>query len=68
MVTGGVSWNALTHGAFPGTPSSSSDLSYESFGGLGFLQGWLVDSHFSERGREGRLIRYVKAFEEPNLF
>ena len=33
------------------------DLSYEINGGLGFLRGWVPDSHFSERGREGRLIR-----------
>lgn len=59
MITGGTSWNALTYGAYSGGPNTpnSNDLSYDEHGGLGFLQGWVLDSHFSERGREGRLIR-----------
>lgn len=59
MVTSGESWNALDRGAFSGgaKPIFANDLTYDEYGGLGFLAGWLPDTHFSERGREGRLIR-----------
>lgn len=34
-------------------------LSYDEKGGLGIMPaGWVLDTHFSERGREGRLIRF----------
>jgi len=52
---------ALTFGAFPGGYNDlyPYDLSYNENGGLGFMDGFLLDSHFSERGREGRFIRLV---------
>ena len=36
---------------------STDDLSYDENGGLGLLDGYVIDTHFSERGRESRLIR-----------
>lgn len=61
MITGGTSYNALAYGAYIGDPDPDypNDLSYDGKGGLGFLANWVVDTHFSERGREGRLIRYI---------
>jgi len=60
MIAGGVTYNGLRYGSFPlGSESSSSDLVYDPFGGLGMLYDYIIDSHFSERGREGRLIRLV---------
>ncbi|XP_046437429.1 cyanophycinase-like [Daphnia pulex] len=58
-ILGGDSMNALVLGtkfekAFPGNPSP---LVYSKTGGLGFLKHYVLDSHFSERGREMRLIR-----------
>lgn len=61
MITSGSSWNALTYGAFSGGPKPLNPdyLTYDEKGGLGLLTGWVTDTHFSERGREGRLIRLV---------
>ncbi|KAK4019862.1 hypothetical protein OUZ56_001866 [Daphnia magna] len=62
MITGGSSYDALIYGAFSGGPNSNNpgDLSYDEHGGLGFLAGWVPDTHFSERGREARLIRLLQ--------
>ena len=60
MITSGSSWDALTYGSFSGGPKPlyPNDLTYDEKGGLGFLAaGWVIDTHFSERGRECRLIR-----------
>ncbi len=60
MITSGDSWDALVRGSFSGgsKPLFPNDLTYDEYGGLGFLSGWVPDTHFSERGRESRLIRY----------
>jgi len=62
MITGGTSYRALTYGAYSGGPNNNnpSDLSFEENGGLGMLSGYVIDTHFSERGREGRLIRLLQ--------
>jgi cyanophycinase len=61
MITGGSSYDGLTYGAFSGgyKPLRPDELSYDEYGGLGFLASWIPDTHFSERGREARLIRLV---------
>ncbi|XP_052773860.1 cyanophycinase-like [Mya arenaria] len=62
MVEGGVSWDALTYGAFPDvepTIAHAYPLVYLSSGGIGFMKGYVLDSHFSQRGREGRMIRLL---------
>lgn len=42
-----------------GLPEGS--LTYWPAGGLGLLPGWTVDTHFSERGRELRLLKLMHA-------
>jgi len=60
MMAGGVSYNALKNGAYPlGSEPTSSDLAYDPDGGIGMLYDIVLDTHFSERGREGRLIRLL---------
>lgn len=56
MITGGLSWDALRYGAH--TADSNEDhLTYDAAGGLPFFPFGILDTHFSNRGREGRLIR-----------
>lgn len=55
MITGGESYNALKYGSY--TTVSGDDLSYDAKGGFGFFHEGLIDTHFSERGRQGRIIR-----------
>ncbi|XP_077977953.1 cyanophycinase-like [Glandiceps talaboti] len=62
MVTGGLSWSGLVNGAcacdiHPDDPLDG--LTYDQDGGLGMIDKVILDSHFSERGREGRLIRLL---------
>ncbi|XP_064611801.1 cyanophycinase-like [Liolophura sinensis] len=59
MVAGGMSWEALRYGAFHIPGHHRDDLVYDPHGGLGFLDGYVLDTHFSERGREGRLLRLL---------
>ncbi|XP_072046608.1 cyanophycinase-like [Amphiura filiformis] len=61
MINGGLSYEALRYGASSGgyNPNYPDDLSYDEFGGIGMVSGMVLDSHFSTRGREGRLIRLV---------
>lgn len=55
MITGGESYEALRYGS--STTVSGDNLSYDPKGGFGFFAEGLVDTHFSERGRQGRIIR-----------
>lgn len=55
MVTGGESYEALRYG--PYTTPYGDDLSYDPQGGFGFFNYGLLDTHFSERGRQGRIVR-----------
>lgn len=63
MVTGGESYNALVWGSYEtpcGAPSGDvchDDLTFDAGGGLGFFVEGLIDTHFSERGRQGRIVR-----------
>lgn len=61
MIEGGLSYQALRYGAYPGgyNPDYPDDLCYDERGGLGTLKDYIVDTHYSERGREGRLIELV---------
>ena len=56
MVTGGESDHALTQKNV-GKDASRGDLSFNAKGGLGFFTFGLLDTHFSERGRQGRMLR-----------
>lgn len=59
MVTNGESYEGLRDGSFSfiGSPPFDNTLYYNPLGGLGFFEYGLLDSHFSERGRQGRIIR-----------
>ena len=59
MITNGETYEALRDGpvSFVGSPPFDNTLYYNPLGGLGFFEHGLIDSHFSERGRQGRLIR-----------
>jgi len=70
MLSNGDSAQALRSGALARLPMdagcggarrcadglSEDSLTYWAAGGLGLLPGWTVDTHFSERGRELRLL------------
>ncbi|MCX7569754.1 cyanophycinase [Tumebacillus sp. DT12] len=55
MITGGESYEALRYGSY--TSVSGDNLSYDPKGGFGFFKEGLIDTHFSERGRQGRIVR-----------
>ncbi|XP_061407642.1 cyanophycinase-like [Lethenteron reissneri] len=59
MINGGRSYEAVVYGAYSSAQSNADKLVYDSEGGLGTIHGVVVDSHFSERGREGRLARLL---------
>merc|ERR1712200_37553 len=54
VILGGLSWNALARGAQTSS-SDPDDLTYDPQGGLGLWPGPIIDAHFRERGRQGRL-------------
>ena len=71
MITNGDSYSAMQYGAFdlaapqPGCDKDQScsnglaeqHLTFSGTGGLGLFPWGVLDTHFSERGRQGRLIR-----------
>jgi len=71
MISNGDSYSAMQFGAFdlpapqPGCDKDQScsnglaenHLTYTASGGLGLFPWGVLDTHFSERGRQGRLIR-----------
>ncbi|MEO0984823.1 MAG: Type 1 glutamine amidotransferase-like domain-containing protein [Cyanobacteria bacterium J06639_14] len=59
MITNGETYEALRDGpvSFVGSPPFDNTLYYNPLGGLGFFEYGLIDSHFSERGRQGRTMR-----------
>ncbi len=64
MVSGGDSWQALAKGYIAGTGptidgAGTTGVSYAT-GGLGFFKYGTLDSHFSNRSREGRLLRLIR--------
>ncbi|TVQ42534.1 MAG: hypothetical protein EA365_14935 [Gloeocapsa sp. DLM2.Bin57] len=63
MITEGESYQALLESpiALVGTPPISRELYYNPLGGLGLFPYATLDTHFSERGRQGRIIRLAAA-------
>lgn len=58
MITGGESYEALRYGSFTAiNPDYPDDLTYDAQGGFGLFRYGLLDTHFAERGRQGRIIR-----------
>lgn len=66
MVTGGESYDALRYGVY--TSPGGDDLSYDMQGGFGFFNYGLLDTHFSERGRQGRIVRLADHTQVPFAF
>ncbi|XP_035687664.1 cyanophycinase-like [Branchiostoma floridae] len=64
----GLSYNALAHGVKDYYDSNTPDeVAYNRSGGIGLAPRFVVDVHFSEKGREGRLIRLLAdTKDEPN--
>ena len=60
VITGGDSWESLVWGASEDTSMDSDvsgNLTYDALGGLSILQDILIDAHFSQKARQGRLVR-----------
>jgi len=59
MVTGGETYEGMVYGPYKYGDKVPNDdyMTYDENGGFGFFEYGLLDSHFSERGRQGRLIR-----------
>lgn len=70
MITEGESYEAILKGSnsLIGSPPFVRELYYNPLGGLGFFNYGLLDSHFSERGRQGRIIRLASNLEVPLAF
>ncbi len=69
MITGGESWQAVVHGAFEeGKTSIRNALTYNPYGGFGMFTLGLIDTHFSERGRQGRIVRLADHVKSPLAF
>ncbi len=64
MLINGDSWEGLRDGAIPQTgiddPYPNNVLVYDPTGGLQLFNGFVLDAHFSDRGREGRLTRVIQ--------
>lgn len=69
MITGGVSYDGIKYGSFPYLdPFNTNNLTYNPVGGFGFFTYGLLDAHFSQRGREGRLIRLAADTHTPMAY
>ncbi|WP_339081502.1 cyanophycinase [Pseudomonas sp. TMP9] len=66
MVTGGESYDGLRYGVY--TSPGDDDLAYDMQGGFGFFNYGLLDTHFSERGRQGRIVRLADYTQVPFAF
>lgn len=68
MIIDGPTWDGLVNGVFANTGYTNhypNNLAYDPNGGLGLLGDFVLDTHFSEMGREARLIKVVQ--ETRNL-
>lgn len=70
MISGGETYDALVRGAhpLPCATCSVDDLIFDAAGGLGLFSYGTLDSHFSQRGRQGRLIRLASDTATPWAF
>jgi cyanophycinase len=66
MVTGGESYQAWRDGGQPGYLDDATELGYLPYGGFGFVDNVLIDSHFTTWGRQGRAVKL--ALETGNPF
>ena len=60
-ITGGNSWEALAFGgqedSLETDPVNGANLTYDGLGGLWIVEDVLIDAHFTEKARQGRLVR-----------
>lgn len=70
MITEGESYEALLKGptSLIGPPPVVRELYYNPLGGLGFFNYGLTDTHFSERGRQGRIIRLASDLKKQMAY
>jgi hypothetical protein len=66
MVTGGESYQAWRDGGTAGYLDDADALGHLPYGGFGFVDGVLLDSHFATWGRQGRIVKL--ALETGNPF
>ena len=59
IVTGGNSYEALVYGAHEDLTPGSSNLTFDPLGGVRVISDVLMDAHFSQSARQGRLVRLV---------
>ena len=65
MITGGESYQALRDGATAGYLDDATALGYLPHGGFGFVDGVLLDSHFTTWGRQGRAAQLAVETGHP---
>ncbi len=70
MITEGESYEALSEEpiSLVGSPPFVRELHYNPLGGLGLFDYGLLDTHFSERGRQGRIIRLASEVGVPRSY
>ncbi|GAA1462311.1 cyanophycinase [Nocardiopsis exhalans] len=68
MVTGGDSYQGVRDGSSPGYFDDPTVLGYLEEGGFGFFGHGLVDTHFAERGRQGRMMRLAADTGQDRVF
>jgi len=60
-ITGGNSWEALAYGghvdSLESDPVNGANLTYDALGGLQIVEDVLIDAHFTEKARQGRLVK-----------
>ncbi len=66
MILSGTSLNALSAGVSP--DAASDEDAFRLGSGLGFFHWGLVDQHFLQRGRIGRLLAGARALDQPMAF
>jgi cyanophycinase len=65
MITGGESYQAWRDGATAGYLDDATALGYLPYGGFGFVDGVLIDSHFTTWGRQGRAAKLALETGNP---
>lgn len=65
MITGGESYESWRDGATPGYLDDARALGYVPYGGFGFVDEVLLDSHFTTWGRPGRAVKLALETGHP---
>ena len=68
MIVRGKGNQVIVEGAHEGKDFDRSTLQYLRGGGFGFFDHGIIDSHFSQRGREGRSIRLASDTDTRKVF